>query len=68
MRRFGNYVESVSKNKLYKLGYQVFISYWSEFISQQNIFTKLNLPKDYLYTQKRDKNGLYKVIVYAKVA
>ncbi len=65
MRKYGNYVESISKNKLYKMGYQVFISYWTDNINQQNIITKLNLD-DYLYTQKRDKTGLFHVIIYNK--
>ena len=67
MRRFGNYVESVSKNKLYKMGYQIFISYWTDNINQQNIITKLDLT-DYLYTQKRDKTGLFHVTIYNRAA
>lgn len=65
MRYYGNYVDKVSKYKLYKHGYQVYISYWTDKISQQNIITKLGL-KDYLYTQKRDKSGLFKVIIYVR--
>ena len=65
MRKYGNYVESISKNKLYKMGYQVFISYWTDNINQQNIITKLNLD-DYLYTQKRDKTELFNIIIYNK--
>ena len=67
MRKYGNYVECVSKNKLYKMGYQIFVSYWTDNINQQNIITKLNLD-DYLYTQKRDKTGLFHVIIYNKAA
>ena len=67
MRKFGNYVESVSKQKLYKQGYQIYISYWTDNINQQNIITKLDLD-DYLYTQKRDKTGLFHVIIYNKAA
>jgi len=58
----------VSRNKLYKQGYQVYISYWTDNPCQQNIITKLDLD-DYVYTQKRDsKTGLLKVIIYNKAA
>ena len=67
MRKFGNYVEGVSKYKLYKQGYQIYISYWTDNINQQNIITKLDLG-DYVYTQKRDKTGLFHVIIYNKAA
>ena len=65
MKRYGNYIEGVSKNKIYKQGYQVYISYWTDKVSQQNIITKLDL-EDYLYTQKKDKTGLWHIIIYAK--
>jgi hypothetical protein len=65
LRKFGNYVESISKQKLYKQGYMIFVEYWTDNINQQNIITKLNLD-DYLYTQKRDKTGLFHVIIYNK--
>ena len=65
MKKFGNYVEGVSKQKLYKLGYNVFVDYWTDKHSQQNILTKFDLF-DYVYTQKRDKTGLFHVIVYVK--
>jgi hypothetical protein len=65
LKKYGNYIEGVSKNKLYKQGYQVYISYWTDKVSQQNIITKLDL-EDYVYTQKKDKNGLWHIIIYAK--
>lgn len=65
MRKFGNYIEGISKHKLYKQGFQIFIEYWTDNINQQNIITKLPL-EDYLYTQKRDKTGLFHVIIYNK--
>lgn len=65
MRKFGNYIEGVSKQKLYKQGFQIFIEYWTDNINQQNIITKLPL-EDYLYTQKRDKTGLFHVVIYNK--
>lgn len=67
MRKFGNYVEGVSKYKLYKQGYQIFLDYWTDKINQQNIITKFHL-EDYLYTQQRDKTGLFHVIIYHKAA
>lgn len=65
MKKYGNYVEGVSKNKLYKQGYQIYIDYWTDKVSQQNIITKLDI-EDYVYTQKKDKSGLWHVIIYAK--
>ena len=65
MRKYGNYIEGISKQKLYKQGYQIYIDYWTEKVSQQNIITKLNLV-DYVYTQKKDKTGLWHVIIYVK--
>lgn len=65
MQRFGNYVEGVSKQKLYKQGYSLYLDYWTDKVSQQNIITKLPIV-DYLYTQKKDKTGLWHVIIYAK--
>lgn len=65
MKRYGNYIEGISKNKIYKQGYQVYISYWTDKVSQQNIITKLDI-EDYIYTQKKDKTGLWHVIIYAK--
>ena len=65
MRKYGNYIEGISKQKLYKQGYQIYIDYWTEKVSQQNIITKLNID-DYVYTQKKDKTGLWHVIIYAK--
>ena len=65
MRKFGNYIEGVSKQKLYKQGFQIFIEYWTDNINQQNIITKLPL-EDYLYTQKRDKTGLFHAVIYNK--
>jgi len=67
LRKFGNYVEKVSKQKLYKNGWQIFVQYWTDNINQQNIITRLKL-NDYIYTQKRDKTGLFHVIIYSKVA
>lgn len=67
MRKFGNYVEKISKQKLYKNGWQIFVQYWTDNINQQNIITRLKL-NDYIYTQKRDKTGLFHVIIYSKVA
>lgn len=67
MRKYGNFVESVSKYKLYKQGYQIYLDYWTDKINQQNIITKFHL-EDYLYTQKRDKTGLFHVIIYYKAA
>ena len=66
MRRYGNYVEGISKNKLYKNGYYQYVEYWSDRVNQQNMLTKIVNGKDYLYTQKRDKTGLFRVIVYVK--
>ena len=67
MKKFGNDIEGISKNKLYKQGYSIFIQYWTDRVSQQNILTKLNInKKDLVYTQKRDKTGLFYVIVYYK--
>ena len=65
MRKYGNYIEGISKQKLYKQGYQIYIDYWTEKVSQQNIITKLNID-DYVYTQKKDKTGLWHVIIYTK--
>ena len=65
MKKYGNYVEGVSKNKLYKQGYQIYIDYWTDKVSQQNIITKLDI-EDYVYTQKKDKTGLWHVTIYAK--
>ncbi len=66
-KRFGNCVEGISREKLRKQGYEMYMRYWSDTISQQNILTKLPIT-DYVYTQKRDKSGLFRVIIYAKVA
>lgn len=65
MKRYGNCVEGISKQKLYKQGYQIYLDYWTDKTSQQNIITKLCLL-DYVYTQKKDKTGLWHVIIYAK--
>ena len=65
MKKYGNYIEGISKQKLYKQGYQIYIDYWTEKVSQQNIITKLNID-DYVYTQKKDKTGLWHVIIYVK--
>lgn len=67
MKRYGNYIEGVSKQKLYKQGYSIYVEYWSDRVSQQNILTKLlDKTDNYVYTQKRDKTGLFKVIIYKK--
>ena len=69
MKRYGNYIEGVSKQKLYKQGYNIYVEYWSDRVSQQNILTKLlDKTDNYVYTQKRDKTGLFKVTVYIKEA
>lgn len=65
MKKYGNYIEGISKNKLYKQGYQIYIDYWTDKVSQQNIITKLDL-EDYVYTQKKDKTGLWHVTIYHK--
>lgn len=65
MRKYGNYIEGISKQKLYKQGYQIYIDYWTDKVSQQNIITKLNID-DYVYIQKKDKTGLWHVIIYMK--
>lgn len=65
MRKYGNYIEGVSKQKLYKQGYQIYLDYWTNKVSQQNIITKLPIT-DYVYTQKKDKTGLWHVIIYNK--
>lgn len=65
MRKYGNYIEGVSKQKLYKQGYQIYLDYWTDKVSQQNIITKLSIT-DYVYTQKKDKTGLWHVIIYNK--
>lgn len=65
MRKYGNYIEGVSKQKLYKQGYQMYLDYWTDKVSQQNIITKLPIT-DYVYTQKKDKTGLWHVIIYNK--
>lgn len=65
MKRYGNYIEGVSKQKLYKQGYSIYVEYWSDRVSQQNILTKLlDKTDNYVYTQKRDKTGLFKITVY----
>lgn len=65
MKKYGNYIEGVSKQKLYKQGYSIYVEYWSDRVSQQNILTKLlDKTDNYVYTQKRDKTGLFKVTVY----
>lgn len=65
MKRYGNYIEGVSKQKLYKQGYSIYVEYWSDKVSQQNILTKLlDKTDNYVYTQKRDKTGLFKITVY----
>ena len=69
MRYYGNYVEKISKNKLYKNGYNFFVSYWTDKVSQQNMLTNLlkgHFYEDYVYTQKRDETGLFHVVVYIK--
>ena len=58
-------MEGVSKQKLYKQGYQIYLDYWTDKVSQQNIITKLPIT-DYVYTQKKDKTGLWHVIIYNK--
>lgn len=69
MKRYGNYIEGVSKQKLYKQGYSIYVEYWSDRVSQQNILTKLlDKTDNYVYTQKRDKTGLFKITVYIKEA
>lgn len=69
-KRYGNCIEGISKQKLYKNGYKIYIEYWSDKISQQNIITKLKYLTEenyeYVYTQKRDKTGLFKVTIYIK--
>lgn len=65
MRKYGNYIEGVSKQKLYNQGYQIYLDYWTDKVSQQNIITKLPIT-DYVYTQKKDKTGLWHVIIYNK--
>lgn len=65
MRKYGNYIEGVSKQKLHKQGYQIYLDYWTDKVSQQNIITKLPIT-DYVYTQKKDKTGLWHVIIYNK--
>ena len=65
MRKYGNYIEGVSKQKLYKQGYQIYLDYWTDKVSQQNIITKLPIT-DYVYTQTKDKTGLWHVIIYNK--
>lgn len=65
MKKYGNYIEGISKNKLYKQGYLIYIDYWTDKVSQQNIITKLDL-EDYVYTQKKDKTGLWHVVIYNK--
>ena len=65
MRKYGNYIEGVSKQKLYKQGYQIYLDYWTDKVSQQNIITKLPIT-DYVYTQKKDKTGLWHVLIYNK--
>lgn len=65
MKKYGNYIEGISRNKLYKQGYLIYIDYWTDKVSQQNIITKLDL-QDYVYTQKKDKTGLWHVIIYTK--
>lgn len=67
MKRYGNYVENISKNKLYKMGYEHYVTYWSDKVSQQNMLQKLiDIDVEYLYTQKKDKTGLYKIQVYKR--
>ena len=69
MKRYGNYIEGVSKQKLYKQGYSIYVEYWSDRVSQQNILTKLlDKTDNYVYNQKRDKTGLFKITVYIKEA
>ena len=66
-RRYGNCVESISKQKLYKQGYSRFASYWSDNINQQNMIQNLVRDMEYVYTQKRDKTGLFHIVVYVKI-
>lgn len=67
MKKYGNYIEGISKQKLYKQGYSIYVEYWSDRVSQQNILTKLlDKTDNYVYTQKRDKTGLFKITVYIK--
>lgn len=69
MKKFGNYVEGVSKYKLYKKGWQIMLDYWTDKQSQQNIITRLDMTDmKYLYTQKRDKTGLFHIVIYYKKA
>ena len=64
MKRYGNYVEGISRQKLYKWGYQIYIDYWTDKLSQEYILTKLKLI-DYKYTQKKD-GKLWHVVIYYK--
>lgn len=66
-RRYGNCVEGISKQKLYKQGYSHFASYWSDTINQQNMIQNLVRGMEYVYTQKRDKTGLFHIVVYVKI-
>ena len=49
------------------MGYEHYVTYWSDKVSQQNMLQKLiNIDVEYLYTQKKDKTGLYKIQVYKR--
>ena len=41
------------------------VTYWTDKVNPQNIITKLDI-EDYVYTQKKDKTGLWHVTIYAK--
>lgn len=66
----GNYIEKVSKNKLYKLGYTQYLHYWHTNKDQTHIFNiiKKTFKDDieWVYTIKKDKTELFHIIVYTR--
>ena len=67
-----NYIEKVSKNKLYKLGYTQYLQYWHTNKDQTHM---LNIIKktfkdniEWVYTRKKDKTELFHIIVYVRKA
>lgn len=65
-----NYVEKVSKNKLYKLGYTQYLHYWHTNKDQTHILNiikkNFNQDTEWVYTRKKDKTELFHIIIYTR--
>lgn len=70
MQQIDHYVEKISKNKLYKLGFRQYTSYWHINKNQTHM---LNIIKqtlteyaDWVYTRKKDNTGLFYIVIWVK--